>query len=331
MRIIRKIGLLVSILFFAFAPAFAQDEAPRLGRYAFTISPLFGILYGQAEEIVFRDSRSNQYLSQLLWDLKPLVYLGLAAGFGPRDPFAGHGFIAAGSLRFGLPFRSGNIENRDWKNPQENRLTHFSRHEAFIQNAILLDVSAGYSWRLTDSLALRAFMEFSFMHFSWSGENGFIEYPDSAPYLPWPTDHPRRYIYGMVIRYSQNWFIFAPGFSLLWRINERFSLDGNFSYSPLIYCRARDDHLHYSRPITFWDNMFFGHYFNGGGTFIFSARTDLDVSLSISYRRITGTRGNTIIQDNQSGQTVRYNNAAGAGFSALDISLAATLRLTGRN
>ena len=107
MSIIKKIGILV-ILFFILFSSPAEAETPSPGRYSFSLSPLFGMLHGQAREIVYRDRSSNQYLSELLWDLKPLIYVGLAADFGPRDPFENHGFIAAASIRFGLPLRSGN-------------------------------------------------------------------------------------------------------------------------------------------------------------------------------------------------------------------------------
>ena len=333
MYTIKKNRILVSLFFLSFS--FAAADARQPGSHSFSLSPLVGMLHGQAEEIVYRGPGSSRLYSELLWDLKPLIFVGLAADFGPDDPFRDSGFIAAASVRFGFPFRSGINENRDWLNPQENWLTHFSRHDVYIQNAILFDISVGYSWRLTDSLALRAHAEFSFMHFSWSGENGFIQYPPSRwpanDYPAWNNELPRRRLYGMVIRYSQNWFIFAPGFSLLWRINERFSLEGSFSYTPLIFCNARDDHLHHSRPITFWDYMSSGHYINGGGRLVFSARDNLDIVFSLSYMYITGTRGRTYRQDNASGQVVAFNDSAGAGFSALDISIAARIRLTGRD
>ena len=329
--IIRKIGILVSIFFLSFAPAFAQAGGAS-GRYSFSLSPLFGFLYGQAEELVYRYPGQNPLLSELLWDLKPLFYVGLAADFGPRDPFQDDGIIAAGSIKFGLPFRSGTHENRDWLSPQENWLTHFSRHDVYVQSAILLDVSAGYSWRLTDFLALRAFAEFSFMHFSWSGENGFVQYAQrdaAGNFQRWDRSLPRTHLHGMVIRYSQNWFILSPGFSLKWRMHQRISLEGHFSYTPLIFCAARDDHL--LRRITFWDYLAFGHYINGGGRFLFSLKDNLDIAFSLSYRHITGTRGRTYVQDNETGQTTRGANDAGAGFSALDISLAARMRVFGRN
>ena len=334
---IRKIGILVSIffLFFSLAAPVRADEANPPGRYSFSLSPLMGMLHGQAEELVFEPIGGDRLLSELLWDLKPLVYLGLALDFSPRDPFRDSGFIAAASIKFGFPFRSGTHENRDWLNRQHGLLTHFSQHDVFVLNAILADISAGYSWRLNDSFAFRAFAEFSFMHFAWSGENGFVQYPPpNEPFPPWHSGLPKRNLYGMVIRYSQNWFIFAPGISLMWRFSPRFSLEGNFSYTPLIICNARDDHLRNAPPAgtVYWDFMSSGHYINGGGSFIFSPRDNMDFSLAVSYRHITGTRGKTYIQENNFGQISRSTlSDAGAGFSALDISLAARIRLTGHN
>ena len=332
MDIIKKIAILVSIFFLVFSVAQAEaEDVHTFGRHSFTLSPLMGFLYGHAEEIVYSAPGSRQLLSELLWDLKPLLYVGLAADFGPRDPFQENGFIAAGSLKFGIPLRSGYHENRDWMNPQHNWLTHFSRHDVYSQNAILLDISAGYSWRLTDSLALSTFAEFSFMHFSWSGEGGFVQYPApnlSPDFPPWSSDLPKRQLHGKVIRYSQNWFILSPGISLTWKINERFSLGGNFSYTPLIFCIARDDHI--LRGITFWDFVSFGHYINGGGTFVFSARDNLDIVFSLSYRHITGSRGRTYIQDSN-GRTETVSDSAGAGFSAMNMGIAARIRLTGKN
>ena len=339
MPIIRKTMLLVILFFLFFSPAPAASQASQArppARSAFSLSPLVGMLHGQAEELVFQYPGSSRYLSELLWDLKPLLYFGFAADFAPRDPFRSHGFIAETSLRFGLPRRSGVHENRDWTNPQHGQLTHFSRHDVYSLSAVLLDISAGHSWRLTDFLALRARAEFSFMHFVWSGWDGFVQYSvDAAGNFitvnvpPWHDGIPKFPLYGEVIRYRQSWFIIAPGLSLKWRIAPRFFLEGNFSYTPLIFCAARDDHL--LRGRIFWDFMAFGHFINGGGRLVFSPVNNMDISLAASYRRITGTRGRTYDQHAATGRTDIFKDMAGAGFSALDISLAARIRLTGRN
>ena len=99
MPTIRKIGVLVSIIFlFMILPA--QAEGVFFDRYCLNLSPLAGMLYGHAEEIVYKYPKKAQYLSELLWDLKPLFYIGIAADLGPRNPFQNSGLIAAGSFKF---------------------------------------------------------------------------------------------------------------------------------------------------------------------------------------------------------------------------------------
>ena len=335
MYTIKKYCILVSIILFSLAPLSA-DETP--GRYSFSITPLTGLLVGQSEEIVYKHSGSDKYLSQLLWDVKPLVYLGVAADFGPRDPFQGNGFISATSIKFGLPFKTGIMEDRDWKYPDNQNLTNFSRHDAYAEKLnILTDLSAGYSWRLKDYLAINAFGEFSYMRFSWVARDGYYQYLTSDSYgninpgQTWNANTtPKVKIHGDGIRYVQNWLILAPGVSLKGRFNKLFSLEGNFCYSPLIYCADRDDHL--VRNLIFWDYLYFGNYINAGGAFTFSPKSNLDLSLAVSYRYISGARGKTFQEDtkNTPGQIFQSINDAGAGYSVLDIELAVKIRLYGK-
>ena len=319
---IKKIGILVSIAILFLAPVCAESR-----RSGFSISPTLGLLYGHAEEIVYKFPNRNLYLSELLWDLKPLAYVGFTIDYGPRDPFLHNGFIASFSFKYGLPFRTGILENRDWLNHSHNSLTHFSQHNAFSRGAFFADISAGYSWRQNNSLALRAYLEFSFMRLSWSGRDGFIQYPPFdifGNYPPWDSSLPRNYdgLTGEVIRYTQNWFILAPGISLKWKPASKIMLLGNLNYSPLIYCYARDNHV--LRDLTFHDYLFFGHYIKGSGELIFPLMENVCLSFKLSYTRISGTRG-----DAYAGRT-RFRQGAGAAYSAFEMGLAARISFAGR-
>ncbi|MDR0496025.1 MAG: omptin family outer membrane protease [Treponema sp.] len=320
---IKRICLFVTLTALLLSPLGAETKS-------FSISPQAGFLYGQSEEIVFMYPKSNNYLSELLWDIKPLVYAGIAANFEPIDPFNYTGLSSSLSLKIGIPLNTGIMEDRDWMNPSHNYPTHYSRHDNYTKSAILSDLSVGYSWRLNDFLSLKAFAEFSFMHFSWSGENGYYQYPTTeypANYPPWNDDLPKIYFEditkdGRVILYSQNWFIFAPGISLKCRLGNITSLEGIINYTPLIYCSDRDDHL--LTGSTYYDYTFFGHYLKGSGAFHISASDNLSFSLALSYKLITGTRG-----DIYEGKYYS-ENLAGTGFSAFDLAIAATIRLFNR-
>ena len=307
MLIIKKIGILVILNALVLINANAEARTN-----IFTISPAIGFIYGHAEEIVYKYPDMNLYYSELLWDLKPLFYAGFEADYGPREPFRQNNFVASISFKYGFPLRTGTMENRDWLAPSHNDLTHYSWHDAYSRGAFLLDVSIGHSWSFSNSLALTACGEFSYKRLSWSGKDGQIQLPPTS-YIP----------EGEVIRYTQNWFILAPGLSLNWKPALLFSIKGNLNYSPLIYCYARDDH--WTNNLTFLDHLFLGHYFKGGGEFVFTPAKNLDFLLDISYTLMTGTRGHTY----QNG--VRIEKDAGAGYSAFDLGLAVKIQPFDRN
>jgi outer membrane protease len=218
------------------------------------------------------------------------------------------------------------MEDRDWLNDSFDYPTHYSRHDAYSNFAILSDVSAGYSWHLTDFFSLKAYGEFSYMHFSWFALDGYVQYPPDDPYenyQKWDDSIPKRYVSGRVMSYTLDWFVLSPGISLTAKLNRLFSLEGDFKYTPLIYCSDRDEHL--KTGVTYFDYSSFGHYFRGKGSVIFSLTKNMDLSLALSYSYITGTRGDVNVEG------YVFRNGAGAGYSALDLGLAAKIRLYGRD
>ena len=332
MLTIKKIASLVSILFLSLSLAAEEKQG---GRYGFSLTPKTGVLYGHAEEIVYKYPGEDQYLSELLWDLKPLVYFGLGLDFGPRDPFKRHGFTADGSVKFGLPMNTGIIEDRDWGPESHNDyLTHYSRHDAVSGFTLTAELSAGFSWRLTDFLALGAYGEFTYMRYTWDAKDGYAQYAGTdihGDYYHWSGDISKYYTSGVGIKYAQNWFILSPGISLAGRLGKYFTLRGDICYSPLIYSVNRDDHV--NKRLIFWDYPALGHHVYGGGKFTFAPSDNLDLELSVFYRLIKGSRGRSYEQSADPGSFAYQSSSdsAGGGFSALDISFAVKVRVFGRD
>ena len=322
MTIIKKTVILVILIILFLIPVWAKAES---GNYTFSLSPILGIQYGHADEIVYKYSGKDQYLSHLFWELKPLVYTGIEAEFGPRK----NGFITALSLKYGLPFKTGIMENRDWDDSRNENLTHYSVHDSYSQSAFLADLSVGYSWSPKESLAIGLYGEFSYLFFSWSAKYGYSQYAKQISprqYEPWDESLPKIPFSGSVINYYQNWFIFSPGLSLNLKLNRNFLLEGYFNYSPLIFCIARDDHL--LRKITFHDNTSFGHHLRGGASLFFLPENDNCFFISLSYQYISGSRGDTREEE---GNMVSYNyGSAGAGYAAFDLGLGVKMRIYGR-
>ncbi|GHV78558.1 hypothetical protein AGMMS49944_03490 [Spirochaetia bacterium] len=221
--------------------------------YRISLAAKAGVLLGQAEEIVYKYSDDDAYLSQLLWDLKPLVYLGSSLSLSRANPLAGLGAAVDLSVKFGLPILSGTMEDRDWHDPyvigntyDDIYLTNFSSSDAYIQGAMLLDFSGGITIPIASVVAIKALVSFSYMRFSWIAQNGYLQYMRE--------NWEKRYVQGTLISYDQNWIILSPGIGVSWPFHRSLSLDFSFFISPLIWAWDMDTHF-MTGPTQFYDDM----------------------------------------------------------------------------
>jgi outer membrane protease len=306
--------ILVSLVF-ALQSLYGEERSGKWA-YAFSVSPTLGIYWGRAEEIVYKNSDTSDYLSQLLWDLKPLVYTGTDLEFGPRNLWTKSGFTAGLSLKYGFPFKTGIMEDRDWKG--SDTLTHYSRHDAHSNGSFMFGLSLGFSWAFISRITLKVYGDFSYLRFSWTAEDGYYKYP--------PTD-PEKSIYGPGITYTQNWLIFSPGVRFALRISRYFSLNGFTMATPFIYGFCRDEH--YLKKIRFDDYLGWGLFIKGGIGFAFSPWKDLEFALSIGGSLIEGPRGDDyqMAVGETDGSYARYPDIGGAGFLALDVGFSVKITL----
>ena len=71
----------------------------------FAVTPRAGFLWGRASEIVYNlpgelPYNDADHMSQLLWDFKPLIYLGIDLELGPVNLFSKNGFAGKISFRY---------------------------------------------------------------------------------------------------------------------------------------------------------------------------------------------------------------------------------------
>ncbi|GHV33412.1 hypothetical protein AGMMS4952_25260 [Spirochaetia bacterium] len=300
--------------------------------YRISLAADAGVLLGQAEEIVYSTtyfgSNTDTKLSQLLWDLKPMVYLGSALSLSRADPLAGLGATAELSVKFGLPIKSGTMEDRDWQNKDDpDMLTDFSSHDAYIQGgeqaALLVDFSGGITIPIKSTVALKALLSFSYMHFSWSGQDGNGEYMQRDDwYNPtefYPAEEWRRETFqGTVITYDQMWVIISPGLGIFWPVHHVLDLDFRFFISPLIFVNDVDTHPNER----FYDTMKWGLYLEPALDISFTPTRYFSLVLHSSWRYTTGTRGDTATTTPQSNIIIKkIFNGAGVGYNAFDVGL----------
>jgi outer membrane protease len=295
--------------------------------YRISLAATTGALIGQSEEIVYKYADKDDMMSQLLWDLKPMAYLGSALSFSRSNPLSGRGAALDLSVKIGLPLQSGSMEDRDWYDndlerlyPGDPRYTLdnpdlkcFSTHDAYLEEGgLLLDASGGITIPIKSVVAVKALVSLSYMQFSWAGKDGYGKYMK--------TDWKRHDYNGTVITYDQAWLIFSPGIGVFWPFSRALSLDFRFFISPWIYAGGEDNHIRGNR---YNDYMRGGLYLEPGLDITFAPNRFLSLVLRGSWRHIAGTRGDTSIN----GSSTLHKDEAGAGFSALDVGLSGKFAL----
>jgi outer membrane protease len=296
---------------------FTIGKAP----YRISLAGETGVLLGHAEEIVYKSSNTDTYLSQLLWDLKPLVYLGSNLSLSRVLLLDGLGAVADLSIKFGIPMASGTMEDRDWLK-ETDILTNFSSHDAYIQSALLLDIAGGISIPIVQTVAIKALVSFSYMRFSWNAKDGtgrYMKQNKDGDYLE--NEWYRLTWQGTVISYEQAWVIISPGLGLSWPFFRTLGLDFRFFTSPLVFVNGLD--IHIERKLQFSDTLRWGLYLEPVLDFSFNPTRYISLILHGSWRYITGTRGDTVTTSTVSNSAVLEKSAdqAGVGYSAFDVGL----------
>lgn len=292
--------------------------------YALSLSVSTGFLFGHGEEIVYKYPGTEIWLSQLLWNIKPLFYYGAALDFSLKRPREKPGFFSSLSLKSGFPGKTGIMEDRDWLSSKDD-LTNYSQSDNYTSQAVLIDFLLGLSLPLKLPAYIKLFWASSWMSFQWIGRDGYVQYSDGETPL---DDSVEKYpTYGPSIAYSQNWLLFSPGLALGIPLFSRFRADLSFQISPLIFCFARDDHL--LRALEFRDYVSWGLYLEPRGDFTFSFRERFELSLHVSYRYVRGGHGESYGRSTGQGTGFfyKYTEDAGAGWYALDSGLSFKVRL----
>jgi outer membrane protease len=301
-----------------------KDKFP----YTISIASTAGFLYGYGEEILYKYPGKDTYMSQLLWNIKPLFYAGGVLDFSRINPMEKLGFFTSLSLKFGFPSQTGIMEDRDWLAPGDE-LSHYSRSDNYTNRALLLDYLVGLSLPLRSFALLKFHWSFSWMSFYWTGRDGYTQYAKKTgdTYLPLDGSVEKNSLHGSSISYSQDWIITSPGLALLIPLPYRFAVELSVQISPLAFCFARDDHV--LRALEFLDYVYGGLYMEPKGDISFSFLNRCQLSLYVSYRYVKGAQGESYGRETSTGTNGDFYKStlnAGASFYTLDSGLSFKIR-----
>ena len=323
---LEKNRLLVIFLLLVCFSASAEDaagEADEKSAHLFSVGFSLGLLSGTSEEIVYRSSSANSYLSQLVWRLNPLFYAGVDAGYSwqsqadPESVFGKifSGFFVDASFKYGLPGDTGLMEDKDWLRQPTWAISHYSIHNNNTETALLAGFDIGKSFKLYNEFRLGVFLSYNLMYYSFIARGGTFLYPeiDGGHYSDSGSDN--------VVTYRQLWQILSPGVSFYGVFNSYFNVEIFLKATPLITASSFDEHLSRTLQIIN-DPMYFGLYIEPGLVFSFMLPgSKFMLSFSLNYRNISGTRGDSKYRypDNLN----FYRNVGGADYSTFDIGIIA--------
>jgi outer membrane protease len=308
------------IWLFVFSAAIAFGAAA--GEHSFSVGGSFGLLSGQAEEIVYVNEVSSTMVSQLLWDLKPLVYFGVDLNYTWQRPANKWGVFANGLFKIGLPSNTGKMEDRDWMEEIAPDvyvstypwLRYYSVHDNKTEGAVLMDFDLGASFSIAGNFWLRAYVSYSFMYFLWTASGGSVLYPNGHVYLP-SID---------VITYEQIWHVVSPAAALYGEFNSFFDIEVSLKATPFVWCTDEDNHI--LRDLVINDYMFGGFFFEPSLLFSFKPAQYFVLSFSLKYRNISGPRGDGVYKE--TGELpFTAKNMGGAGYRVFDTGLIAKFRM----
>jgi outer membrane protease len=283
--------------------------------YRVSLGTSLGLLTGKGEEIVYRDKRTKNKLSQLLWEFNALLYAGLDANYTWQKPGADWGVFAGASFKGGFPATAGVMEDRDWMDSNSpGWLTHYSVHDNKTEEALLLDVCFGVSLRIFEKFWLKPAVAYSFMRFSWTANGGSLLYPQSGgghDYFS-PID---------VGTYRQAWHIVSGALAFSGEFNRYFDIELSLKLGPSVWFSGEDHHL--LRDLVITENLTGGFFIEPGLRVSFKPSETFTLSFSAACRSISGSRGDGKY-DFANEPDLVAKNMSGAGYSAWDTGITAT-------
>jgi len=119
-------------------------------RFGVTIEPSFSYLHGQTREIVYDSGGSSTYLSELVWDINNIMYIGVSSSLN----FDNSVFVNMG-IWTNINSGNGFMDDFDWLNLLgysyttyddygREGWTNWSRSEVNIVDSVITDINVSY-------------------------------------------------------------------------------------------------------------------------------------------------------------------------------------------
>jgi outer membrane protease len=302
-------------------PFLAEAQSTDKSGHTLSLGVLAGLLAGESVEIVYRQYPDDM-LSQLIWEMKPLTYLGAELGYRWQSRVSRKNVFVDASFKFGLSDITGAMQDRDWMDSAiPTWLTHYSEHNNRTKEAYLADARIGWSINPSreileetpefESFRIKPYIAYSFKYFSFVSSGGSALHPDwRTPFL---NSFPN-------ITYKQTWHSASLGASFYGKFNQYFDIEFILEAGP-VWCTAYDEHFYYNTEKLYKSQTDTMLGISGQTAMLFSFRANdfFTVAFSLGYRfhNVWGD----LLQEKPGSPPVLYENSKGAQYSVFDIGI----------
>lgn len=290
-----------------FNPARMGAADTRLTAQAFV-----GYLNAKSGEFSFDGAEK---ISQLDWSIDNALIAGASLSFQANEWLAlragGWTTIASASTMDDFDWFDGFNGFDSW--------THWSHHpDTDTTRALELDLSAAADVGSLGGATFGVLAGYRFRTMKWLASNGTYIYSSETGF----RDETGT-LAGPLVRYEQNWHTPYLGLGVSATAGA-FRLRGEVIGSPFVFARARDHHI--ARDLVFTEN-----YRSAGmvGVSVAAERdfgSDWTLFGKADFQNYFLTRGNVRVQDIRTGETLEFQDGAGASHHSLVFTLGLSRR-----
>jgi outer membrane protease len=315
---LQKSALLAVILASTFSlSAFQASDGPLLSgskHWEITVTPSIGYLYGEAREIVYDDSDTDDYLSELIWDLSDLFYAGGTVSFNAINRFyINTGFWAS------ISSGTGYMNDFDWIDGETEsdgydryNWTRWSLSEVEVLESYIIDINASYDFLARREHKLSGLIGFKSLYWDWNDEVS-DSYYDGVSDVVEVGVNAIDYQLLMLIPYIGTVY----GYTI-----KEFYISGKLLYSPAVFAYDHDHHILTSTH--YYDEYTWGHYFSLSLFCGYRFSQLFSISLQLNGEYVLETRGSIAVYNESSIQTGYYSDQAGLQYESMSFSVNAS-------
>ena len=211
------------------------------------------------EALYDKEGKDRQVSSLLTWESYSLPSFEASLGF----ILFGKYFLSLNG-EYVIPAFSGKLEDFDWMNlfsTGDSNLTHYSKHENFLDNNYEGSVFLGYCFNPSSRLKLIPFLSFKYSYLSFTSINGYRQYGanigtenGSNVYESWTSDIEKKELSGKIITLEEENYFIGLGSQINFKINDSFDSVLFLQILPSIKSHALDTHHRRSTKYTLFES-----------------------------------------------------------------------------